>query len=468
MGAEENMNGYLLTVILISLHLGLAIYAKRKKILERYHMDMYGPFVMWKTKKGLKLLERLAKYRGFWIFYGNVSRGIVLVVMTLMMLFLIWSATTVSMIEPEDAPDPVFIVGLPGINPIIPLWYGIIALATAIIIHEGAHGILTLVGNLKIKSLGLLFFVVPVGAFVEPDEEEMKTTNKKRRGRLVAAGPSTNLFFAVACALIFSWGFMGSIEPVHDGLIITGTVDDTPAANASLEEGMLLIGIEKWNGSNLIQSADISTYDDFHDFMEGSRANETIVIIYYYEGEINRTGSIVLADLYNDTEDPDDKGKGYLGVFYFPIGTQELKDTLHHPINSADSGTSLRDNLIIYNVMLPFSGVIPFHEPMTDVYEVTGPLGILPDSVFWVLANIFYWLFWLNLMVGITNALPAIPFDGSYIFKDTLDSILKRLGVKDEKRAKITMRVLIFTSLLVLFFLFWMIIGPHVIAAILG
>ena len=54
-------------------------------------------------------------------------------------------------------------IGLPGLNPVIPLWYGILALVIAMVVHEFSHGILSRVANVKVKALGLLMFFFPVG-----------------------------------------------------------------------------------------------------------------------------------------------------------------------------------------------------------------------------------------------------------------------------------------------------------------
>ena len=61
---------------------------------------------------------------------------------------------------------------LPGVNPFLPLLYGWFAIVCAIAIHEGAHGVAARSLGLKVKSSGLLFFLfVPIGAFVDVDEE---------------------------------------------------------------------------------------------------------------------------------------------------------------------------------------------------------------------------------------------------------------------------------------------------------
>jgi len=60
------------------------------------------------------------------------------------------------------------------------------------------------------------------------------------------------------------------------------------------------------------------------------------------------------------------------------------------------------------------------------MYTIEGPLGALPEPLFWIIANSLYWIFWLNLMVGLTNALPAVPLDGGYIFRDALDKLASK------------------------------------------
>jgi len=47
-----------------------------------------------------------------------------------------------------------------------------------------------------------------------------------------------------------------------------------------------------------------------------------------------------------------------------------------------------------------------------------------------------YWIFWLDLLLAITNALPAYPFDGGYIFAGGVSWVLEKMRVGDEERRK--------------------------------
>ena len=56
--------------------------------------------------------------------------------------------------------------------------------------------------------------------------------------------------------------------------------------------------------------------------------------------------------------------------------------------------------------------------------------------MFYLIANAMYWLFWLNLMLGATNALPAVPLDGGFVFRDGVEALLTRFrrGLPVDKR----------------------------------
>jgi membrane-associated protease RseP (regulator of RpoE activity) len=455
---------YIFTEALIGAYILIAVFLNKKGLLERYHLQLYGPFIMWKTEKGKALLERMAKKERFWKAYGDISIVITVAAMILMMVLLLWSAVYVLSIPADRSPEPKHIVGLPGINPVIPLWYGIMALAVAIVIHEGAHGILSLVGKLKVKSLGLLFFIVPVGAFVEPDEEALKETKPRIRDRMAAVGPATNILFALLCAAMFSHIFMAAIEPVEDGLLITGIVEDSPAERGGLKAGMILLNISHIVNDIEVENVRIRTYGDFNDFMDERNPQDQVNLYVWYDGEKRWFQNVTLDERYEFTKVKEDKDDAYIGIYLMGASTEELQEVLHHPIASADDFGELRSNMLNYAIVPPFSGLVPFHEPFTDVYEPSGAIADTSEPLFWLLANVMYWLFWLNLMVGISNALPAVPFDGSYLFHDGATAFFTKLGFSKERTERATGRSLLFVSLLVFFLVIWQVIGPRLAA----
>lgn len=532
--------GLVYTVIAIFIYILILVILQLKGAFKEEKVSLWGPFLMWRTQKGKNLIEKLASKKRLWNMYGAFSVGICLFTMILMMFFLIWAAMLVPQIPKESAPAPELMLGIPGVNPIIPVWYGIIALAVAVAVHEIAHGILTRVGELKVKSLGILACVIPIGAFVEPDEEELKATTKKKRMRIFGAGPATNIIFALICALLFSWVFLSSLSPVHEGVLIGGALRDSPGYDAGLNR--MWMEIVDVNGTQ------ITSYEDFEEF-PAPEPLQNVTVTYFYKGKLHTSevisGVVVIhisenypADdagikegmifvkvndtkirndkdfqdamkltsagqninitlyeynetldsytLFNTTVTLEDKyeyyekyypqmnedsykNKGFLGVSHSYLGVKAgvnpgtLADRLSRPFSNVKSAEGVLFNVATY-LLLPFQGLSPFPEPMIDLYEVNGPLSVLPAEIFWPLANLFYWLFWLNLMVGLTNTLPAVPLDGGHIFKDSLDTVIakmrRRLNEKERERYVRTISISI--AFFVLFLILWQLIGPRI------
>ncbi len=417
-----------------------------------FGLALMGPFLMWKTGKGRAFLDWLARRRRFWRAYGDLSLVIVGVAMVVMTALLVWLAVLVVNVPANRAPSPQMLLGIPGINPLIPLWYGILALAISIILHEFCHGILARVANVRLNSLGLLFFIVPVGAFVEPDEGELKAMRRLPRARLFAAGPATNIVVAFVMALVFSSVFMAGVTPVADGVGVASVTAGSPAAAEGFHPGMILLSVNNTR---------IRTVSEFISAMDLTKPGDTIPVTYTAKGMAgNRTVAITLADagvLYND---PARLGEGALGVTAFPT---RLSTAYFHPIGGAGAFGGVVQSTLAY-ISLPFAGLQPMQGVATQFYVVHGPLAGLGDG-FWVLANVFYWVFWLNLMLGLTNALPAVPLDGGYIFRDAVHAILARArrGMAAEQRERFVKNVSYAFALLVLGLILWEFIGPRVL-----
>ena len=182
-----------------------ARWADNEGYLERNNMELvWGrSFLMWRTDWGKDFIEKVSQNKPLWRRIGDVWVVTVFFIMIFMFLLLLWQATLAWQIPKSASVSPKMMIGLPGLNPVIPLWYGILALVIAMVVHEFSHGILSRVANVKVKALGLLMFFFPVGAFVEPDEDEMKNMKKWERMRLYAAGPGSNMVIAIIFSFLF-------------------------------------------------------------------------------------------------------------------------------------------------------------------------------------------------------------------------------------------------------------------------
>jgi hypothetical protein len=167
--------------------------------------------------------------------------------------------------------------------------------------------------------------------------------------------------------------------------------------------------------------------------------------------------------------DPSYDGVAYLAGGFLNLGVRAedpgyYADILANPF-SGDNDLSDFSRSWLRLIALPFLDLAPLRSPVTDLYEPSGSMAWMPDSAFWLLTNSLYWIFWLNLMIGLTNVLPAVPLDGGYIFRDALDYLLDKTGRKytKEQKEKIVGSITLALALLVLFLIMWQLVGPTVL-----
>jgi|TARA_B100001094_G_scaffold332467_1_gene404668 membrane-associated protease RseP (regulator of RpoE activity) len=438
-----------------------ARWAENEGYLEKYKMDLvWGrSFMMWRTDWGKEFIEKISDgtyisfvNKPFWRRVGDVWVVTVFFIMIFMFLLLCWQATLAWQIPKSSSVSPKMMIGLPGLNPVIPLWYGILALVIAMVVHEFSHGILSRVANVKIKALGLLMFFFPVGAFVEPDEEQMKSMKKWERMRLYAAGPGSNMVIAIIFSFLFSSVMVASLEPSSDGVLSANVVLDYGGGEAGLEPWMLLTEVN---------DQVVSNSEDFSNIMNETYAGQVVNVSVLnkgnpetYEVTLSDKGSYYLK-YYPDSYETWMSGKGFMGIAV--VNPELIADSLANPGSSGG-------NMLQY-ITLPFQKLQPFPEHFTALFSPTGIVGIIPDSAFWILANSFYWIFWLNLMVGLTNALPAVPLDGGFIFADGVTGMLGKVrsSMTAERKEEIVDRFVSFLAITVLFLIIWQLVGPRLV-----
>src|SRR2546425_11604800 len=197
----------------------------RRGILAKWNLVPAGPFLMVKTKRGRDFIDRAARFRRGWAVFGDLSIVLVGLTMVGITALLIWEAILVRNIPPERAPTPEMLLGIPGINPIIPLGYGVFALAIAVGIHEFMHGILSRVAKVKVESLGILLMILPIGAFVEPAEAGLRALPRRERARVYSVGAGINLLLAPLFGVLFAM-MMFAVQPAESGVGVLGFTSD--------------------------------------------------------------------------------------------------------------------------------------------------------------------------------------------------------------------------------------------------
>jgi membrane-associated protease RseP (regulator of RpoE activity) len=253
----------------------------RRGTLAKHNITAWGPILMIRTTKGQEFLDRLAVHKRFWRTFANIGLPAMLFGMLMMFLLIVFidyslinSFQTQTVPQPTKFNEPRNIFLIPGLNEFIPLIWGAIALIVTLMVHEFSHAILCKVEGIKVKSMGILLALVPVGGFAEPDEEQLLGKKEERndieeteesgteeppkrlatrgeRVRVLTAGVMANFVTAVIAFVLF-FLLLGSISTVGE-VMITTVVPGSPADLAGVNQSMILIGI---NDSKINNASD--------------------------------------------------------------------------------------------------------------------------------------------------------------------------------------------------------------------
>ena len=440
--------GYEIAVALIALY-GAIVYALHRagRLGPDRSLSLFGPALMTKTQRGRSLLDRWGRFSRFWSVIGDLGIGLAALAMAVIVVLLLVGAVTSLRLTAAQAPSAQEALGLPGINPIIPLGYGIVALVIGIVLHELMHGVIARSQKIGVKSLGILWFVVPIGAFVEQDDSEMLAASRRKRDRVAAAGVLANFALALVFFLALSGLVAASVAPNASGVGVVLVQSNTPASNASLAPGDIITSVNGTSTTNLAL---------FESALAKTHPGQSVGLTYYSAAH----GSSVATTLVLATS-PSNTSRGFLGVEVNTLTPAELKQVLVWPAG-ADSGPLAGT---IDWLVLPLAGLEPVGGSTIGFFHLTGVFAHTDPGTFWIGANTLYWLAWMNLLLGLSNALPLFPLDGGLLFRDFAASFAARVrrGWSSARLDEFGGRAAAISSVLVLVLLLWQFIVPRLL-----
>lgn len=399
------MDLFLILLSCIAGYVLLLAYIRTYKPFPRF-ITLYGPIIGLKTDQ-VGFFDYFRKYSGFLRIYGTIGVAMVVIVSIAMVVMLLLSVNLTLELKPEPTslhkPQNIFLI--PGINEFVPSTFAVwFAFILTLVIHEFGHAILCRVEQIAVKSMGVLLLLIPIGAFVEPDEEEVKKAESWPRMRMYGAGIMNNLVIGlISFGLLVS--LIGFAVPVHEPIVV-GLYQNYSAADMNIPTPSIIRSV---NGESVRTTAEVS------DLLNSTRPYDTVRIGFENNGELKEYA----LNLSPWPESLGVKESGFMGVYYYngqgvidtvksmfsPIGIFML---LSVPFNPTMEGQYLR--------------ILGFDVTDTGYYEV-------PFPGYWEVIHLLFWSGFINLAAGLFNALPMIPLDGGFIFKEGTERLLSRRGL---------------------------------------
>lgn len=344
-------------------------------IIKRKNVDVQAKIIfLYRMKLGLKWMDKYAsKLREWLILLGYIGVGAGYIGLVFISCILIKNLYT--LITQPAAVSGVSLV-LPGIHVpglgILSFWYWLIAIFLIALVHEFAHGIIARAHKIPVKNTGLALFGPILGAFVEPDETNLRKQKDITQYSVLAAGSFSNILLAVFSLMLLTYAFtpLQEMMTAPTGFTFEGYYgENMPFAQAGIKPGTLITGI---NG------VEAKTFQEFNEELSFHKPGETITI-----KTADKENSIVLA------ENPENSKVGFLGI-------KDIK-------NEYDLKEEYKQSIWKY------------------AYFLTGWLAVF-----------LRWLFLLSLGIGLFNLLPLPIVDGGRITQVFLHKL--KGPVEGEKR----------------------------------
>lgn len=410
------VNGWLIAIGLVVAYVAFVVWLVQSGRMQKWNLSlMLGFALMVRTHRGKALLEKIARPKTFWNIAGDVGTVVSLLGMALLaplMILLAYVTLTDSRVEALAANE---ILVIPGVNPFVPLWYGLVALIVTLVVHEGGHGVLARANGMRVKSLGLLVAVVPIGAFVEPDEDDVKAAPRRRRLRVFSAGPGVNLSCAVLMLLLVAG--MATATTERDGVAVATIVQDAPSDEAGLDAGDLILAAD---------GTPLADWPAFSAYMSTKSPGDAVTFQVRHPGGAVEDLRATLGRRW-DAYSPEAQEQ-------IIASNASLAEELQHDAylgvtQPVDAGFFARPVSSLQNLALITS--VPIGEvrgsPVLSLYLPSFYATPFNEDLYWVLFNLAFWIFWLNLMVGLTNILPLGILDGGHIFRDAVGGLVARV-----------------------------------------
>ncbi len=400
--------------IIFIIILAIVLFYGRRKLQIQKIVWPFLYMIMYRTKVGIDFMDRAAKrfprffkYAGYLgVFIGFVGMGMIcysLVENLIKMILVPKTASTAALVLPFKVKGAVY----------VPFFFWIICIFILVVIHEFSHGVISRLYKLKIKSSGLAFLgiILPVvpAAFVEPDEKKLSRKPRREQLSVFAAGSFSNIVLGFLCLLLLSVVMFPLVNSLtmHNGVAVTGLIENgnksLPAEKAGISEGEIILEIDN---SSIRKIKNLSEHLD-------SKSPGDVVFV-----RTNRTTySFELAS------NPENSSLPYMGIYladYLETKPVSPGDAFMGVLRGGDGSSEQAVQFLV--AQAAGLGRVPV------IVNDTAGLGFSMSAVMWI-SGLLFWLFLLNIGIGLFNLAPIPITDGGKML------YLALLHYFDKKRA---------------------------------
>jgi len=308
----------------------------------------------------------------------------------------------------------------PGVIPIVPgvtvPWEVVFALIIVAVVHELAHGVLCIVEKMKVKSSGVLLFgILPVGAFVEPDEKQLEKADVHKQRRILGAGSTSNALFFVVF-LLFAVA-LGQALPLFVQSVSVKSVLANSTASQILTPGEVVYSVEVF-GESLGDAYRVSEVE--------FKTAEQLALVVYQKGFmiLNTSGGsekqvrAIQLEVASSSNPALAKGD----VIYW-IGESPIY--VHSDVKAALGSKTAGESVIVETntgektVQLNSEGKLGITVLSKQAVEFqSNPFNPFLFGLFYFLLTVISFTMALNFILATINLLPLflLPTDGQRIF----------------------------------------------------
>ena len=350
----------------------VAIFVTAKALkLEKYGVEIKPYSLVYKNKSVndvlIKILGRTK--RGIKVF-ANVSVIAGFIMMAFAFWFLLNNVSNFFVAQSEFNELTVLIPGI-TLTSAPAITYFLLSIPIVLVMHEGGHGIVAALEKIKIKTGGFAIFIAMFAGFVEPDEEEFEKAKKISKLRVIGAGATSNVLFALVLGVILLTNpFFAMVVPepllsifyeLPDGVLILSIIENSGAEQAGLLANDIITSI---NNIPIFSPADFPSLNP----------GETATVSILRDGQPLDVGLTVMPS-------PDDPERGLIGI--------------------------MRDNSFAYTPVMNF---IEWNDPNVSMFLL--------------------WLWMISFFIGIINMLPLPILDGGKFIHIIIDKRMSEQSVK--------------------------------------